>query len=70
MFDKTYLLNAIESRLCRLDGIHPSSYLPKIPQLNQLFDHHVIYGKGDLPPKVDLRSFMTSVEDQSKMATW
>ncbi|CAF0768727.1 unnamed protein product [Adineta steineri] len=64
-----YLLNRIESRVCRLNGIQPSRSLPRKPELRQSFADHVMYSSDQLPPKVDLRANMTSVEDQSKIAS-
>ena len=66
----TYLLNRIESRICRLNGIIQSDGLPSKPQLRGSFADHVIYNGNELPPKVDLRSNMTPVEDQSKIGSW
>jgi hypothetical protein len=66
----TYLLNRIESRVCRLNGIRESSTLPDKQELRQSFSDHVLYSSDQLPPKVDLRSNMTPVEDQSKIGSW
>lgn len=67
---KTYLLNRIESRVCRLNGIRHSSDLPQKAQLRQSFADHVIYSSDQLPPKVDLRPHMTNIEDQSTIGSW
>lgn len=67
---KTFLLNRIESRLCRLNGIQESRYLPNRPELCQSFADHIVYDNNQLPPKVDLRGHMTAVEDQSKIGSW
>lgn len=67
---KTYLLNRIEARVCRLNGILESTYLPNKPELCQSFADHVVYDSNQLPPKVDLRANMTAVEDQSKIGSW
>lgn len=74
-FDKempgaTYLLNRIESRICRLNGIKQSDDLPRKAQLCQSFSDHMMYSNDQLPPKVDLRSNMTPVEDQSRIGSW
>ena len=66
----SYLMNRVEARLCRLNGIQQSNHLPSKPQLRQSFADHVIYTSDQLPPKVDLRPDMTSVEDQSKIGSW
>ena len=65
-----YLLNRIEKRFCRLNGIVESEELPQKPQLCQSFADHVLYSSDQLPPKVDLRPQMTPVEDQSKIGSW
>jgi hypothetical protein len=70
MSQLTYLLNRIESRICRLNGIIESDSLPSKPQLRKLFADHVIYNSDQLPPKVDLRANMTPVEDQSRIGSW
>jgi hypothetical protein len=66
----TYLLNRIECRICRLNGIRESSSLPEKPELRQSFADHVLYSSDELPPKVDLRPNMTLVEDQSRIGSW
>ncbi len=70
MPQNTYLLNRIESRACRLNGIVESSDLPSKPKLCQSFADHVLYSNDQLPPKVDLRANMTPVEDQTRIGTW
>jgi hypothetical protein len=70
MPQKTYLLNRIESRICRLNGIIESDSLPSKPKLRESFADHVLYNSDQLPPKVDLRMNMTPVEDQSKIGSW
>ena len=70
MSRNTYLLNRGESRVCRLNGILESSDLPSKPELRQSFADHVLYNTDQLPPKVDLRANMTSVEDQSRIGSW
>ena len=70
MSGATYLLNRIESRICRLNGIQQSDNLPNKPQLCQSFSDHVMYSNDQLPPKVDLRPNMTPVEDQSRIGSW
>jgi hypothetical protein len=70
MAQLTYLLNRIQSRVCRLNGIRESDSLPNKPQLRKSFANHVIYEGDQLPPKVDLRPSMTPVEDQSKIGSW
>lgn len=56
--------------MCRLNGIVESHRLPRKEELRQLFSDHIVISPEQLPPKVDLRSFMTPVEDQSKLGSW
>ncbi|CAF4937264.1 unnamed protein product [Rotaria sp. Silwood1] len=63
---KTFLTNKLKSKRFRLNGLVPSSRLPKKRELCQAFCDHILYAADQLPPKVDLRSYMTPVEDQSK----
>lgn len=67
---KTYLANKINSKRFRLNGIVPSVRLPRKQQLCQAFRDHMLYRLEQLPPKVDLRSDMTPVEDQSRIGSW
>ncbi|CAF0979134.1 unnamed protein product [Rotaria sordida] len=63
---KTFLTNKRNLQRFRLNGLVPSSHLPHKRELCQEFCDHRIYGAQQLPPKVDLRPYMTPVEDQSK----
>ena len=67
---KTYLLNKLFNRKCRLNGIWPSDRLPHKHNLRQAFNDRLIYNPEDLPPKVDLRNDMTTVENQSSIGSW
>ena len=67
---KTYLINRIDSRKFRLNGILPSNRLPTKQKLCQAFRDHVLYSPAQLPHKVDLRDDMTPVEDQSEIGSW
>jgi hypothetical protein len=67
---KTYLINKINNSKFRLNGIIPSKRLPHKQRLCQAFCEHVLYTPDQLPPKVDLRSDMTPVEDQSRIGSW
>ncbi|CAF1651549.1 unnamed protein product [Adineta ricciae] len=66
---KTYLLNKLFNRKCRLNGIWPSARLPHKHNLRQAFNDRLIYSPEDLPPKVDLRNDMTTVENQSSIGS-
>lgn len=67
---KRFLINQNQNRKFRLNGILPSSRLPHKHHLRQAFSNHVIYSPDELPPKTDLRSSMTLVEDQSQIGSW
>ncbi len=67
---KTYLINKIKNNKFRLNGVAPSRRLPHKKRLCQTFSQHVLYTPDQLPPKVDLRPYMTPVEDQSQIGSW
>ena len=67
---KTYLVNKLNGKKFRLNGLVPSNVLPRKINLRQKFRDHMIYRADQLPPKVDLRSDMTPVEDQSTIGSW
>ena len=67
---KTFLFNKLFDRKCRLNGVWPSNRLPRKGRLRQSFNDRLIYGPGELPPKVDLRNYMTTVENQSSIGSW
>lgn len=67
---KTFLINRYKNRKFRLDGIFPSTRLPSKHRLCLAFANHLVYSAEDLPPKTDLRSEMTPVEDQSRIGSW
>ncbi|CAF2524381.1 unnamed protein product [Rotaria sp. Silwood2] len=66
---KTYLINKTNNRRFRLDGLLRSSRLPEKKLLCQKFRQQMVLKANELPPKVDLRSDMTPVEDQSKLGS-
>ena len=67
---KTFIMNKIKSQKFRVDGLIRSTALPQKQRLCQAFRDHTIYSAEQLPPKVDLRSDMTPVEDQSQLGSW
>ena len=67
---RTFLRNKFNFRKYRIDGLIPSTRLPNKRRLCQNFHNHVRYTAQQLPPKVDLRSDMTPVEDQSAIGSW
>jgi hypothetical protein len=67
---RTYLTNKTTNTKCRIDGVIPSTRQPKNPKLQQKFGSHMVFSSPQLPPKVDLRPDMTTIEDQSKVGSW
>jgi hypothetical protein len=67
---KTYLTNKKHSTKFRVNGLVPSARLPHKSHLCQTFRGHIVYRAEHLPPKVDLRSHMSPVEDQSQIGSW
>ncbi|CAF0778658.1 unnamed protein product [Adineta ricciae] len=69
MSRKTFLINKLSNRKYRLNGIWPSNRLPNKGNLCQSFNNRVTYTPEELPPKVDLRNDMTTVENQSSIGS-
>ena len=67
---KTYLVSRINSKKFRLNGILPPDHRPNKQKLCQVFRDHLLYSSAQLPHKVDLRSEMTPIEDQSQIGSW
>ena len=70
MSKKAYLTDPVTKDKFRVDGVIPSTELPGKPKLQQQFASHMLFGAGQLPPKVDLRPEMTAVEHQSSVGSW
>ncbi|UJR09186.1 hypothetical protein I4U23_013434 [Adineta vaga] len=66
---RTYLINQFNNKKCRLNGIKPSKRMPYKEKLCQHFSDCIQLNNDELPPKVDLRSEMTPVEDQSRVGS-
>lgn len=67
---KTYLINKINSQRHRLNDIIPSDHSPSRRNLCLAFRDNICFTPEQLPPKVDLRKDMTTVEDQSQVGSW
>ncbi len=65
-----FLADPSNGRQCRIDGCLPSDHLPNKYKLQQEFSSHMCCSAPHLPPKVDLRSAMTPVEDQATVGSW
>ncbi|CAF3908045.1 unnamed protein product [Rotaria sp. Silwood2] len=61
---KSYFVDNINHRRYPLNGVIPSGRQPTETHANKLFQNRVIVGALKLPPKVDLRPDMTTVENQ------
>lgn len=67
---RKYLNNRTANRKCRLNGILPSTRMPKKEKLRKKFSSHIVYSDPQLPHKVNLRYGMTKVEDQADIGSW
>jgi len=67
---KKFLINRFRNRKFRVNGLIRSTRLPNKQSLCQAFSDHVLYTPDQLPPKADLRDYMTPVEDQSQIGSW
>ena len=65
-----YLVSKRTNRRYVLNGDLESDEMPEDEALACDFTKHMVIESSDLPPKVDLREWMTEVEDQSKMKSW
>jgi hypothetical protein len=61
---KNYLTRKLSMKKSRLNHI-----LPNTKYLSNVFRHHILDKNEQLPSKVDLRSDMTPVEDQSNIGS-
>lgn len=53
-----------------INGLKQSIHEPSYEFLRQDFTEHILYTDKQLPPKVDLRPWMTPVEHQRGLNTW
>jgi len=67
---KKYLVNESGTRKYRINGALRSTRQPNNVKLCLAFSDHLIYAAKELPPKTDLRPYMTAVEDQSQIGSW
>jgi hypothetical protein len=67
---RTYLIDRHTKAKYRIDGLLPSDSTSEEACCGQNFSDHIVLGSAQLPPKVDLRSKMTPVEDQSGTNSW
>jgi hypothetical protein len=67
---KKFLINRNQNRKFRLNGIIRSTRLPNKQSLCQAFQDHILYSSDQLPPKSDLRPYMTPIVDQSQIGSW
>lgn len=67
---KKFLTNRRTMERYSADGLKNSNHKPKDKSLRERFSKHIMYNRADLPPKVDLRPWMTPVKDQKKLGSW
>ena len=67
---KMFMVNKKTTKKYSINGLKKSEHKPKEKSLRKKFKEHMEYKIGTLPPKVDLRPWMTTVEDQSSMGSW
>ncbi len=67
---KMFLINRKTMERHCIGGFKKSTHKSTHKSLRQKFKKHIIYRPDDLPPKVDLRPWMTPVEDQSDLNSW
>jgi hypothetical protein len=67
---KTFLHDRKTNKRFRLNGDRPADRKPIKDCLNKDFSKHIMYARSQLPPKVDLRPWMTKIEDQSDANSW
>jgi hypothetical protein len=70
MPNQTYFVNRRTNQRCRVNGFETSTDLPKSENLRGDFTEHIRYKEDQLPSCVDMREKMSTVEDQSKIASW
>ncbi|CAF3603272.1 unnamed protein product [Rotaria sp. Silwood1] len=67
---KVYLYDQTTKERYRLNGDIDIGRKPAKESLSHDFTEHIIYDPSELPPKVDLRPWMTKVEFQSDINSW
>lgn len=65
-----YLLSRWTNRRYVLNGDLEVNEKPADEALSRDFRDHIVLDQFELPPKVDLRPWMTKVEDQSTLKSW
>ncbi|CAF1095756.1 unnamed protein product [Didymodactylos carnosus] len=63
------MFDSRNNRTVRTNGYRASTRLPYKPELRQAFSPFVMYKTGKTPAQVDLRPYMTPVEDQSQIGS-
>ena len=67
---KLFLINHKTMKRYCVRGLKSSTEKSTHKSLRKKFTRHTIYRPDELPPKIDLRSWMTPVEDQSDINSW
>ena len=69
---RLFLVNQRTSKKYRMNGLHPSKKMPQVKNLEVDASHSMISEKesNQLPVGVDMRTYMSPVQDQSGIASW
>jgi hypothetical protein len=68
---KMFMVNRKTMERHSINGLKKSKHKSKHKSLRKKFAHHIVYHRPDeLPPKVDLRPWMSPVEDQAELNSW
>jgi hypothetical protein len=67
---KLFLVNRDNMKRYCIDGLKTSKQKSTHKSLRKKFTRHVLYRPDNLPPKVDMRPWMTPVENQSDLNSW
>ncbi len=70
MQSRQFLTDSNTGQQYRLNGYIPSHRPPSHPDLRQNFSDRMTFGAAQLPEKIDLRSDMTRIENQSTLGSW
>lgn len=67
---KLFLINRTTLKSYCINGLKQSKRKSAHKSLRKKFTTHVALRFDELPPKVDMRPWMTPVEDQSNLNSW
>jgi len=64
------MINRTTMKSYCINGLKESKGKSTHKSLRKKFTRHIAYRLDELPPKVDMRPWMTPVEDQSDLNSW